>query len=208
MTVLFVLAGFGVVLAVALLAVGRLGELAPVTPDRAPLDLPEDRPLDRADVDGVRFAVGFRGYRMDEVDDMLDRLASDLAVRDARITALEAAVTPPGNRTVAPGVAAAEPVANGVTGPAEAVAGPDEVVAGPDEVVAEPATAVPAPPDVPAPVTAGSPDEVVTDEPSAPVGSGSVPPPAPPAAPWLAAEAGADAADPGPAGGRPDRPAD
>ena len=194
MTVLFVLAGFGVVLAVALLAVGRLGELAPVIPDRAPLDLPEDRPLDRADVDAVRFAVGFRGYRMDEVDDMLDRVAADLAARDARIAALEAVVTPPGHVTAAPrevaAGAAAEPV---VTGPAEVVA--DAPVTDQLDV-----------PEVPAAGTTTAPAKPVVDVPAAPVASGSTPPSAPPVAPWLAAEEGAPGPDP--AGAQPDRPAD
>ncbi|MFN8167811.1 MAG: DivIVA domain-containing protein [Candidatus Nanopelagicales bacterium] len=90
MTLAFVLAGIAVIAAVALLAVGRLGELPEAEPDRAPLALPEDRPLDREDVDSVRFAVGVRGYRMDEVDDVLDRLAVEVAERDARIDELEA----------------------------------------------------------------------------------------------------------------------
>ena len=37
----------------------------------------------------LRFSVGLRGYRMDEVDDVLDRLAYDLEARDARISVLE-----------------------------------------------------------------------------------------------------------------------
>jgi DivIVA domain-containing protein len=85
----FMLAGIAVITVVALLAVGRLGELPEVAPDRAPLALPEDRPLASQDVEGVRFAVGLRGYRMDEVDDVLDRLSYEVAERDARIAELE-----------------------------------------------------------------------------------------------------------------------
>ena len=88
MTFVFLLAGIAVIAVVALLAVGRLGELPDVEPDRAPLALP-DRPLVRDDVDSVRFAVGMRGYRMDEVDDVLDRLASEVSERDATIAQLE-----------------------------------------------------------------------------------------------------------------------
>jgi DivIVA domain-containing protein len=88
-TLPFVLAGLVVVTTVALLAVGRLGELPDTEPDRAPVVLPDDRPLHRADVDSVRFAVGVRGYRMDEVDDVLDRLAVEVSERDARIAELE-----------------------------------------------------------------------------------------------------------------------
>ena len=89
MPLVFVLVGIVAIAAVALLAVGRLGELPDTEPDRAPLALPEDRPLAKADVDDVRFAVGMRGYRMDEVDDVLDRLADEVADKDARIAELE-----------------------------------------------------------------------------------------------------------------------
>lgn len=89
MTLPFMIAAITAVAVVALLAVGRLGELPEVDADRAPLALPVDRPMDRADVDGVRFAVGMRGYRMDEVDDVLDRLAAEVDARDARIDELE-----------------------------------------------------------------------------------------------------------------------
>jgi DivIVA domain-containing protein len=88
-TLPFLLAAIAVVAVVALLAVGRLGELPEAEADRAPLALPVDRPMAREDVDGVRFAVGMRGYRMDEVDDVLDRLAAEVDARDARIDELE-----------------------------------------------------------------------------------------------------------------------
>jgi DivIVA domain-containing protein len=48
-------------------------------------------PLDVADVSAVRFSIGLRGYRMDEVDDVLDRLAAELAARDAEIARLRGA---------------------------------------------------------------------------------------------------------------------
>ena len=89
MTPVFLLAGIAVIAVVAILAVGGLGELPDVEPDRAPLSLPEDRALVRDDVDSVRFAVGLRGYRMDEVDDVLDRLAAEVSQRDATIAQLE-----------------------------------------------------------------------------------------------------------------------
>ncbi len=89
MTLVFLLAAILVIGAGTMLAVGRLGELPDVEPDRAPLALPDDRPMARQDVDGVRFAVGMRGYRMDEVDDVLDRLAAEVDQRDARIAELE-----------------------------------------------------------------------------------------------------------------------
>ncbi len=40
------------------------------------------------DVDAVRFGLGLRGYRMDQVDEVLDRLAVALEERDAVIAGL------------------------------------------------------------------------------------------------------------------------
>jgi DivIVA domain-containing protein len=89
MTFIFMLAAIVVITVIALLAVGKLGELPDVEPDRAPLALPTDRVLTDQDVDAVRFSVGARGYRMDEVDVVLDRLAAEVSERDARIVELE-----------------------------------------------------------------------------------------------------------------------
>ena len=38
----------------------------------------------------LRFGVALRGYAMDQVDAVLDRLAADLEARDTRIAQLEA----------------------------------------------------------------------------------------------------------------------
>lgn len=43
-----------------------------------------------ADVDRLRFSLGLRGYRMDQVDEVLDKLRDELAVKEARIAVLEA----------------------------------------------------------------------------------------------------------------------
>ncbi|MFF5720052.1 DivIVA domain-containing protein [Streptomyces buecherae] len=61
-------------------------------PDRLLDPLPEDRPVDRADIEALRLPLALRGYRMAEVDDALGRLGAELAERDARIAALEAVV--------------------------------------------------------------------------------------------------------------------
>lgn len=42
------------------------------------------------DVDRVRFSLGLRGYRMDQVDEVLDLLRDQLAGKDRRIAELEA----------------------------------------------------------------------------------------------------------------------
>ncbi len=49
-----------------------------------------------ADVDKVRFALGLRGYRMDQVDEVLDRLRDELAAKELRIAELEASDSRPG----------------------------------------------------------------------------------------------------------------
>ncbi|MGG5171117.1 DivIVA domain-containing protein [Pseudarthrobacter sp. J1738] len=41
------------------------------------------------DVDRVRFALGLRGYRMDQVDEVLDALRDELTIKDAYIKKLE-----------------------------------------------------------------------------------------------------------------------
>ncbi|WP_043441007.1 DivIVA domain-containing protein [Arthrobacter sp. L77] len=61
---------------------GGLGLVEPVA-GLPPVLLPE-QPC-APDVDAVRFGLGLRGYRMDQVDEVLDRLAAALAERDAVI---------------------------------------------------------------------------------------------------------------------------
>ena len=51
-----------------------------------PVLLPDD--ATPADVDHVRFALGLRGYRMDQVDQVLDELRDQLAAKNAEIDAL------------------------------------------------------------------------------------------------------------------------
>jgi DivIVA domain-containing protein len=45
------------------------------------------------DLHTIRLPTALRGYRMQEVDDVLDRLALELSARDARIAELEAVLT-------------------------------------------------------------------------------------------------------------------
>jgi DivIVA domain-containing protein len=75
--------------AVGWLAVGGGGHMSEPMQDRPDLALPRDGMLGRHDVDRVRFSVGARGYRMDEVDDVLDRLAHEIDARERRIAELE-----------------------------------------------------------------------------------------------------------------------
>lgn len=68
------------------------GGLTDAWPDQLDEPLPAGRPVSRADVDGLRLPVTARGYRMQQVDDVLDRLGAELAERDARIAELESAL--------------------------------------------------------------------------------------------------------------------
>ncbi|MBT8158847.1 DivIVA domain-containing protein [Arthrobacter sp. GN70] len=45
-----------------------------------------------SDVDHVRFALGLRGYRMDQVDEVLDELRDQLIAREAEIEQLKRAL--------------------------------------------------------------------------------------------------------------------
>ncbi|GAA1412468.1 hypothetical protein GCM10009639_64770 [Kitasatospora putterlickiae] len=74
----------------ALVALGGGGSLPEAVQDRVSARLPQDRPLGQGDVEALRLPMAVRGYRMDEVDDVLDRLGAELAHRDARIAELEA----------------------------------------------------------------------------------------------------------------------
>ncbi|MGY1828754.1 MULTISPECIES: DivIVA domain-containing protein [unclassified Blastococcus] len=91
--VLFVVAVLlvgGALFLVASLLLGRGETQPPADPDRSPVELPEDRRVVADDVRGLRIAVTARGYRMVEVDWLLDQLAQTLDERDAEIAALRA----------------------------------------------------------------------------------------------------------------------
>lgn len=80
-----VIAVLGVAAAVA---AGGVGEMDPEAgSDTYRQDLP-DRPLTGADLQQVRFGVTFRGYSMEQVDELLTRLSHEIADRDALIAQL------------------------------------------------------------------------------------------------------------------------
>ncbi|MFQ1000409.1 DivIVA domain-containing protein [Modestobacter sp. SSW1-42] len=74
----------------ASLLLGRGESQPPAVPGRSPVELPDDRPVVADDVRALRISVAFRGYRMTEVDWLLDQFAQVLDERDARIAELEA----------------------------------------------------------------------------------------------------------------------
>jgi len=62
---------------VAMLAAGRGAPLVEVYDDRPDATVPADGPVTAEDLRRVRFSLAFRGYRMSEVDALLDRLATE-----------------------------------------------------------------------------------------------------------------------------------
>lgn len=81
----------GLLFLVASFAFGRGEELAPTPKDTTPLELPDDRPMTGQDLRTVRLPVVFRGYRMTEVDWLIEELADALDDRDHEIAMLRAA---------------------------------------------------------------------------------------------------------------------
>jgi DivIVA domain-containing protein len=73
--------------AIMVVATGRGGSMLRVESDRPDSVVPLDRPLTSRDLRQVRFAAALRGYRTDEVDSLLDRLAEELEARELRETA-------------------------------------------------------------------------------------------------------------------------
>lgn len=85
-TVLVVLAMGGI----ALVASGRGAPMVEEHPDRPDTLVPGEGHLGAADLRRVRFPLAFRGYRMAEVDALLDRLAEEMeATRRWRPESLE-----------------------------------------------------------------------------------------------------------------------
>jgi DivIVA domain-containing protein len=89
-----VLAVLAVVFGVAVVLTGRTDGMSEEAQDLADTGIPRDRAMTPQDVIGLRFALAFRGYRMSEVDDALDRLAAEIAARDEAIERLRSERAP------------------------------------------------------------------------------------------------------------------
>ncbi|GAC1441664.1 MAG: hypothetical protein NVSMB55_10040 [Mycobacteriales bacterium] len=84
LTVLSILGVLAVLFVAAAVATREGPILAEAPGDVADLELP-DGPLQPEDLQAVRFGLAVRGYRMAEVDAVLDRLAAELADRDRQL---------------------------------------------------------------------------------------------------------------------------
>ena len=100
-----------VVFVVAAVAMGYGGSITHFAPDWPGRRLPEDRTIRSDDVTHLRFSIAFRGYRMSEVDEALDRLSTEIAQRDARIEQLTGRPyeTPPEEPAASPATEQFEP---------------------------------------------------------------------------------------------------
>lgn len=76
----------GVLCAVVVARLGATGVQEPVTTQS--FGGWSAAPISSHDVDQIRLDVAFRGYRMDQVDEVLARVARELAERDAEIDRL------------------------------------------------------------------------------------------------------------------------
>jgi DivIVA domain-containing protein len=78
----------------ASLLMGRAETRPPAEQDRSPVALPGDRPVTADDIRALQLSVNLRGYRMTEVDWLLDQFAALLEERDAEIAALHGLLHP------------------------------------------------------------------------------------------------------------------
>jgi DivIVA domain-containing protein len=67
---------------VAVVAAGRGAPMADAYDDRPDALVPGTGPISADDLRRVRFSLAFRGYRMSEVDALLDRLAREREVAE------------------------------------------------------------------------------------------------------------------------------
>ena len=128
--------------------------LTPVEPDGRAVPLPSDRPLGEDDISSTKFDTTFRGYRMAQVDQALQRAAYDIGYKGELIGVLEAEVAAlregrladadvlrkAREAAIAPTAPAVEPAAGPEVPAAEEAAGGDDPMA---EVGSVPPDAVP-----------------------------------------------------------------
>ena len=82
MAIALVVLAVAIVAAAAAFGASTRGRMSSADPDLPPVALPEDRWTIGADLDRTRFGVCLRGYRMAQVDEVLDRVSRDLVQRE------------------------------------------------------------------------------------------------------------------------------
>lgn len=89
MWILWLIVITAILLSFVLLALGHGDGLAEEEPDDVVVRLPAHRSMVASDVETLRLPLAVRGYQMAAVDEVLDRLAVELALRDAEIRELQ-----------------------------------------------------------------------------------------------------------------------
>ena len=77
--------------AIAVVAAGRGTPMSPAYDDAPDALVPRDEPVSAEDLRRIRFPLAFRGYRMAEVDALLERLAEEREIADAERASSDAA---------------------------------------------------------------------------------------------------------------------
>lgn len=93
MTVVFIVVGVIVLAVIAQLALGKWNDTTSDNelPDSVVMPLSADAvPVTAEEIDGLRFSLAFRGYRIEQVDQVLDQLSATVALQSAEIERLKA----------------------------------------------------------------------------------------------------------------------
>jgi DivIVA domain-containing protein len=90
--------------AIAVVAAGRGTPMSPTYGDAPDALVPADGPVTADDLRRIRFPLAFRGYRMAEVDALLERLAEEREAEHRRTEQHEAERDPVEVRPEPPGV--------------------------------------------------------------------------------------------------------
>ena len=157
LTLLAVIGVLIVLFVAAVVATHNDEVLIDVLPDAADLDLPKTA-IQAEDLAALRFSQAIRGYRMDEVDGVLERVSAELSARDRRLGALQAELVTAKRGKGSPPAAAAGPQL-----PSQPVARPSAPSPVPEPVQLTKPVAENTPPSSaavpPAPAPAGTPPE-------------------------------------------------
>ncbi|MEV8507404.1 DivIVA domain-containing protein [Actinoplanes sp. NPDC051475] len=165
-----------IVFGVTVMVSGGDSGLTPVEPDGKALPLPSDRPLGEEDIFRTRFDIAFRGYRMAQVDQALQRAAYDIGYKTELIGVLEAEVTALRENRTADADVLRRAREAAVAPPPDAPVSPDPVPPPPDAAVSAGDSSDPTPaaasssPSLKAPDASSSPSKAA---PSSPEGAGA-----------------------------------
>lgn len=97
MTIVFIVVGVVVLAIITQIALGKFNDSgadnyqagASDLPDAAVVNFPADpQEVTARDIDELKFSLSFRGYRIDQVDSVLDQLSATVSLQSAEIARL------------------------------------------------------------------------------------------------------------------------